>query len=161
MGEESIPTSNNNSSSNNVPNVSVNLNITSTIENIGTLTGIGIGISQIVKVVPPQSKVAVTMGLGAITGGVVLGMEAIKRLDNTSLKVTKSDYTSISRPSSPIDNSGDGSILRSIIESGLFDSLDNIPPEYMVLYCVLGFLLIVTYLLLGLIINFLVKNYID
>nr|YP_010194588.1 hypothetical protein LK371_mgp19 [Conidiobolus lichenicola]QZZ81327.1 hypothetical protein [Conidiobolus lichenicola] len=154
MGEGSIPTSNNKPS----PNINISLNITSTIENIGTIVGVGAGIAQVVKVVPPQSKPAVAVGLGLITGGVALGMEAIKHVNNNNMKVTTSDLTSISRPASPINESGDGNTIRSIMELGIFD---NIPPEYLVLCCVLLILLIVTYLLLGLIINFLIKNFID
>nr|YP_010194605.1 hypothetical protein LKZ63_mgp16 [Conidiobolus mycophagus]QZZ81344.1 hypothetical protein [Conidiobolus mycophagus] len=142
MGEESIPTSNNNSSSNNIPNINVNLNILSTIENIGTIVGVGIGISQIVKVVPPQTKPAVAVTLGGFAALTAVSKELIH-------SVNKSDLTSISRPASPIK------------EYGIFDSFGDLSLDLQLLLCVLGFLLIVIYLLIGLIISFTIKNFME
>nr|YP_010194664.1 hypothetical protein LK112_mgp08 [Conidiobolus taihushanensis]QZZ81403.1 hypothetical protein [Conidiobolus taihushanensis] len=119
MVEENISTSSSNSSSNSVPNVSVNFNITSTIENIGTLVGLGAGISQVVKVVPPQSKPVVAMGLGGIAALTFISKDLINNINKSNMKVTTSDLTSIS-------NSGDNSIMKSVMESGIFDSFRDL-----------------------------------
>lgn len=135
--------------------VNVNVNITGSVKDIGTGVGVGVGIAQVVKAVPPQAKAGVAIGLGAITGSVILAKDIIEN-SNIKTEVTTSDLTSISRPCSPIE-SGDKE-LRSPLESGIFDNLSS---DLQLLCCVLVILLVIIYLLIGLIISFIMKNYME
>jgi NADH-ubiquinone oxidoreductase chain 5 len=159
--ELSSEDSNNNNNNNPNPGIQTHLHLSGsiTIDRALNYAGAGVGIAAIVAACPPQTRPAVAFGIAGIAAVTSLGLEAINNTYINNIEVNTGDTTSTSRPPSPkSDGDGGGTIMRSPLEPGIFDRL---PSDLKLLGCILVILLIVIYLFIGLIMNYITRYYID
>lgn len=105
-------------------------------------TGIGYGAAKMIQACPPNSRLAATIGLGSVTAASQLVSKALEKANN-----------------SDTDSPKGGGNINSSLEWDIFNSIDSMNPELVLLYCCLLFMILALYFFIGLLVNVVVGMY--